>query len=176
MACECKKTDFGQIQCSHRLLDVVHFRRIFKDSKTFVDMNILRSLQQTSDDFESLMELTQCKPPEELLQKFLDENFETIGEIEDWIPRDFKENPAFLDKIVNEKVKRFAAELVKIWPKLARKVKDDVFDNQNKYTLVPVPNGFVVPGGRFKEIYYWDCLWIIKGLLLSEMFETSKGK
>lgn len=31
------------------------------------------------------------------------------------------------------------------------------------------------PGGRFREFYYWDSYWIIKGLLLSEMRSTAKG-
>jgi len=34
---------------------------------------------------------------------------------------------------------------------------------------------FIVPGGRFQEIYYWDSYWIIKGLLLSGMRDVSKN-
>lgn len=30
-------------------------------------------------------------------------------------------------------------------------------------------------GGRFREFYYWDSYWIIKGLLLSEMRSTAMG-
>jgi alpha,alpha-trehalase len=33
---------------------------------------------------------------------------------------------------------------------------------------------FLVPGGRFLEFYYWDSYWILEGLLVSGMFETSK--
>lgn len=33
----------------------------------------------------------------------------------------------------------------------------------------------IVPGGRFREFYYWDSYWIVKGLLLSEMYSTTKG-
>jgi len=32
---------------------------------------------------------------------------------------------------------------------------------------------FVVPGGRFNEYYYWDSYWVIKGLLVSEMYDTA---
>lgn len=35
--------------------------------------------------------------------------------------------------------------------------------------------GVIVPGGRFREFYYWDSYWIIRGLLYSEMFDTAKG-
>jgi alpha,alpha-trehalase len=37
-----------------------------------------------------------------------------------------------------------------------------------------VPKQFIVPGGRFKEYYYWDAYWIIKGLLASGMVQTVK--
>lgn len=33
----------------------------------------------------------------------------------------------------------------------------------------------IVPGGRFLEFYYWDSYWIMRGLLYSEMYETTKG-
>lgn len=36
-------------------------------------------------------------------------------------------------------------------------------------------NPVIVPGGRFREFYYWDSYWIIRGLLYSEMYETAKG-
>jgi alpha,alpha-trehalase len=38
-----------------------------------------------------------------------------------------------------------------------------------------VDEHFIVPGGRFREWYYWDSFWIIRGLLVSEMYETAKG-
>jgi alpha,alpha-trehalase len=27
-----------------------------------------------------------------------------------------------------------------------------------------------VPGGRYREIYYWDTFWILEGLLKSELY------
>ncbi|CAH0564141.1 unnamed protein product [Brassicogethes aeneus] len=164
-----------QIQCSDRLLKIVHLRRIFKDSKTVVDMNLLKDRRETFQDFNFLMESTECEPTDEMLSKFLADNFENLGEIEDCTPEDFKACPKFLDGITDKDMKEFAQDLVAIWPKLARRVKSDVFKHPDKYTLVPVPNPFIIPGGRFKEIYYWDSYWIIKGLLLSEMVETAKG-
>jgi alpha,alpha-trehalase len=28
---------------------------------------------------------------------------------------------------------------------------------------------------RFREVYYWDSYWTIKGLLLSELYDTTEG-
>ena len=32
----------------------------------------------------------------------------------------------------------------------------------------------LVPGGRFREAYYWDTFWIILGLITSDMLETAE--
>jgi alpha,alpha-trehalase len=38
-----------------------------------------------------------------------------------------------------------------------------------------VKNPFIIAGGRFKEFYYWDSYWIIRGLIVSEMYQTTRG-
>ena len=48
-------------------------------------------------------------------------------------------------------------------------------DSQERFTLLYLPNPFIVPGGRFREIYYWDSFWIIRGLLVCRMTETARG-
>lgn len=47
--------------------------------------------------------------------------------------------------------------------------------NPELYSIIPVENGVIVPGGRFIEFYYWDSYWIVRGLLYSEMYDTVKG-
>ncbi|VDM73556.1 unnamed protein product, partial [Strongylus vulgaris] len=54
-------------------------------------------------------------------------------------------------------------------------ISDSVRVRPERYTIIPVPNPFVVPGGRFREIYYWDSFFIIKGLLASHMYVTVRG-
>ena len=34
-------------------------------------------------------------------------------------------------------------------------------------TLIPLPNDYIVPGGRFNEIYYWDSYFTMLGLSVS---------
>lgn len=51
----------------------------------------------------------------------------------------------------------------------------DVAANPGLYSAIPITNPVIVPGGRFREFYYWDSYWIIKGLLVSQMFDTVKG-
>lgn len=42
-------------------------------------------------------------------------------------------------------------------------------------SIIYVKNPFIVAGGRFSEFYYWDSYWIIRGLLVCEMYQTTRG-
>jgi alpha,alpha-trehalase len=48
-----------------------------------------------------------------------------------------------------------------LWPVLTR--SPDSTDPHS--SLIPLPNSYVVPGGRFREIYYWDSYFTMQGLV-----------
>lgn len=58
-----------------------------------------------------------------------------------------------------------------LWPILTRKT-DTVrpFDS-----LLPLPESYVVPGGRFREIYYWDSYFTMLGLAESGHWVLEKN-
>ena len=41
-------------------------------------------------------------------------------------------------------------------------------------SMLPMSGYFFVPGQRFRELYYWDTYWVVKGLLVSGMQESAK--
>ncbi len=43
------------------------------------------------------------------------------------------------------------------------------------HTLLPLPNPFLIPGDRFREMYYWDSYWVVRGLLVSKMPGTAQA-
>nr|CAD7452624.1 unnamed protein product [Timema tahoe] len=111
----------------------------------------------------------------EAVRSFVDDNFESGNELITWELEDWKEDPKFLLGILNSDFRSWASDLNALWKNLSRKMDDDVKQNQEQYSIIYVPNGFVIPGGRFREFYYWDSYWIVRGLLLSEMYNTTKG-
>lgn len=138
-------------------------------------MHMKLSHEAILSKFEKLMEKTKNSPTKEQIQEFVDDNFEAGNEIQMWSPQDFTSHPDFLKKIKDTVVRDFAKSLVRIWPRLARKVRPEVKKNEDRYSLIAVPNGFIMPGGRFREFYYWDTYWIVEGLLICEMHETVRG-
>jgi len=114
-------------------------------------------------------------PPNAELKKFVDENLEASDELVEWRLPDFNDNPSIVSRVRNPVYKQWAVSLNLVWKTLARKVKDDVRTDPDKYSMIWVPNGFIIPGGRFKELYYWDTYWIVNGLLLCDMKDTARG-
>ncbi|KAB0791763.1 hypothetical protein PPYR_03563 [Photinus pyralis] len=165
----------SDIYCHGELLHTVQMARIYEDSKTFVDKKLLHSPEETWTNFRTLMNATNNQPSKVEIAKFVDDNFADGNELDKWTPTDHVENPAFLMRIRNVTVREFAKNLTSRWPLLAVKIKEEVSANLDRYSLIPVPNGFVIPGGRFREFYYWDSYWILEGLLISEMFDTARG-
>ncbi|XP_057670546.1 trehalase-like [Diorhabda carinulata] len=170
-----KQSCHSPVYCQGDLLHVVQTAKIFNDSKTFVDMVMINPVNETLQKFQTMMNENDDNPSRDQIQKFVFENFKSIGELEEWFPRDFKKEPKIIKEIQDPVIRVFAQNIINIWPTLTRKVSYHVFDHPETHSLIPVEHPFIIPGGRFKEYYYWDSYWILKGLLLSDMLETAKG-
>lgn len=149
--------------------------RIYNDSKTFVDMKLKQPADETLKLFDDFMaKYTDTKPTKDEIQTWVEQHFDPAGsEFEQWIPSDYKKDPEILNKITDKALRGFAEELNGIWHDLGRKMKKEVQDNNDLYSIIWVDNPVIVPGGRFREFYYWDSYWIIRGLLISEMKDVS---
>ncbi|XP_066253985.1 trehalase-like [Euwallacea similis] len=163
------------VYCQGDLLDTVQRQKLFTDSKRFVDMSQVNDENVTLDNFNAMMAATGNQPNRTQIKDFVAKNFEYKAESEEWTPQDYNPKPEFLNNIPDASIREFARDLVSIWPQLGRKITDSVKEHPDRHSVIPVPEGFIVPGGRFQEIYYWDSYWIIKGLLISEMSTTVKG-
>lgn len=72
----------------------------------------------------------------------------------------------------------FATDLKRRWLTLCRRHDPSFVSDLNsidRTSLLPLPQPFFVPGGRFRECYYWDTLWIVKGLLASDMITSAQN-
>ena len=160
----------------NNLLHVVQMAKLYNDSKTFVDKAVKISPSLVLQNFQELMRKTSKNPSKEQVLQFVNENFDPEGsEFEPWQPQDWHVDPQILDQIQDDEYQSFAQDLHQRWKDLGRQIKQDVQRNPKKYSLLYLDKPFIVPGGRFREMYYWDSYWTIQGLLVSEMFDTVKG-
>jgi len=123
------------------LFQDVQNQAIFADSKTFVDCAAKRPIEEIVKVYESEKSKTGFD-----LRKFIADNFEPP----------LRPTSAFL----SDSLLSMEQHINGLWPVLTRKPDRH---NSNS-TLLSLPHPYVVPGGRFSEIYYWDSYFTMLGL------------
>ena len=130
-----------------QLFKDVQMQQVFPDGKTFVDC--------TPKAYPSVILLDYEKQKEKEnfdLKKFVLDHFELPKKYATGFKAD---NNRSVEEHINS-----------LWPVLTRQ-KDANSDNQLQGSLMPLPNPYIVPGGRFGEIYYWDSYFTMLGLQTS---------
>ncbi|HXL52881.1 MAG TPA: alpha,alpha-trehalase TreF [Gemmatimonadales bacterium] len=90
--------------------------------------------------------------------------------------RDFVTQQFDLPRPVGEGFRSDTSQTMKqhigaLWPVLTR--PPDTADPRS--SLIPLPNPYVVPGGRFREVYYWDSYFTMLGLIESGRTDLVKN-
>jgi len=130
------------------LFEAVQLSGIFPDNKTFVDAIPMRDPATIMKDYTSMGTTTGFD-----LKQFIIANFTMPGAHND----SFKSNVAA----------GIRDHIDTLWTVLYRKP-----DSVTQYSsLLQLPAGYVVPGGRFREMYYWDSYFTMLGLQESHKTE-----
>ncbi|XP_021905102.1 trehalase, partial [Carica papaya] len=134
------------------------------------------NLSTTEDAFDKLPRSANGSVSVKDFEEFIGKYFGGAGD--DLIfhePEDFALEPeGFLPKVENQEVRAWALEVHALWKNLSRKISGSVKDQPECHTLLPLPGPVIIPGSRFREVYYWDSYWVIRGLLASKMYTTAK--
>lgn len=134
-----------QIFDLHPLFHDVQLQKVFADGKTFVD----------------------CTPkinPEEILQLYLQQKDKAGFDLKAFVLQHFHLPKAFAaDAIL--KTSSVEEHIHQLWNVLTRQ------PDEGGGSLIPLPNAYVVPGGRFGEVYYWDSYFTMLGLQASGRYE-----
>lgn len=126
------------------LFAAVQMARVFKDSKTFADC----TPKFTTDRILEKYAAEKDKPDFDL-KRFVDENFEP--------PKSFSSG------FRSDTARTIEEHINALWPVLTRQP-----DATSTGTLIPLKHPYVVPGGRFGEVYYWDSYFTMLGLQAAE--------
>jgi alpha,alpha-trehalase len=119
----------------------VQLERVFPDGKTFVDAVPRTSPHTIRAEYEHSR-----RAPDFDLRGFVERNFVLPGVT----ASGYRTGPD----------EDLGAHIDHLWSVLER--PPDV--QQPHSSLVPLPHRYVVPGGRFREIYYWDSYFTMLGL------------
>jgi alpha,alpha-trehalase len=126
----------------------VQMQKVFPDGKTFVDCIPKKKPADIMYDYGMQ------KGPNFNLKKFVEENFE--------IPQPVAAN------YKSDTSEDIVSHIKKLWVVLKRNPDKEVEGS----SLLPLPNPYIVPGGRFREVYYWDSYFTMLGLKESGEIKT----
>ncbi|CAK0785239.1 hypothetical protein CVIRNUC_008445 [Coccomyxa viridis] len=153
------------------LLRYVQLSGRFKDDKDFVDLPLASgpSRQALLRIVESSNDRTICAYP---VQDLLDYFAQEPSGVTQHTPVDYKAAPDdFLPHVTHADIRMWAFFVHRRWADLCRKADATACSASS---LLPMSGYFFVPGQRFRELYYWDSFWVVKGLLVSSMQESAK--
>ncbi len=130
------------------LFTAVQSSSIFADSKTFVDCTPKRKVATILTDYTN-----QKNKDGFSLQKFVNENFS------------LQKQPNVTNITPNKTIE---AHIKELWTVLKR-AQDKKVEGSS---LLALPKPYIVPGGRFTEVYYWDSYFTMLGLKESGEIKT----
>ncbi|PJF17310.1 Trehalase [Paramicrosporidium saccamoebae] len=160
----------SEIYCQGPLLATVQSSDLFIDCKRFVDMPGKYSEDIIVKNFAKLPK----NASKDAVMGFVTDNFERPGhDLRVVVPGDWIEEPPSIKKIKNHRLREFALAVHSKWKALVRMVDPEKTCQECASSVLKLPHPFVVPGGRFRELYYWDTFWILEGLYVSGMCETA---
>ncbi len=121
------------------LFEAVQLNGIFADGKTFVDCI--------------------AKFPLDVIgQQWLAQKNQQGFDLKKFVAEHFDEPPIFSANYESKKDQSVEANIRQLWDVLTR---TPVPENSS---LINLPYTYIVPGGRFREIYYWDSYFTMLGL------------
>ena len=124
------------------LFEAVQMARIFPDGKTFVD----------------------CTPkmaPDEILKAYAAAKNTPGFDLKAFVLAHFDEPVSPNSGYHSNPDQALADHINELWPVLTRPADANTAAGSS---LLPLPNPYVVPGGRFREVYYWDSYFTMLGL------------
>ena len=133
------------------LFQDVQDARVYADGKTFVDMIPRKRSRALAKEYQ---------------MERLDPNFN----LHEFVNRHFYEfNPHRSDAYRPGKTTTTREHVASLWKELTRR------NRKVRGSLIPLPNPYIVPGGRFSEQFYWDTYFIMLGLAADDEWVMIRG-
>ena len=130
----------------------VQMQAVFKDSKTFVDM-------------------VPDRPYGELVEMYREEKGNPDFDLREFVEEHFRDPFVSGQVMVTDTTRNMYEHISSMWGKLTRGP-----DTAVQYSSrIALPHKYVVPGGRFREIYYWDSYFTLEGLLVDGQDDLARS-
>ncbi|MBI4421691.1 MAG: alpha,alpha-trehalase TreF [Gemmatimonadetes bacterium] len=114
-------------------------------------------------DSKTLVDARPRFPPGEIAARYAAARSAAVFNIHAFVDQHFELPRAVGEGFHPERARAMEEHIRELWPVLTR--APDSADPRS--SLIPLPYAYVVPGGRFREVYYWDSYFTMLGLVES---------
>lgn len=132
------------------LFSDVQTNHVYEDGKTFVDLMPRRRMRQ-------------------IQQEYLIEKKDPHFDLRDFVSRHFYAFDNHQSTYQTDPHMTVTEHIAQLWDELEKR------NRRNRGSLIALPHSYIVPGGRFKEQFYWDSYFIMLGLATDERYDVIEG-
>ena len=130
----------------------VQMASVFPDSKSFVDSKPREA-------------------PKTIVAAYAAQKNRKEFSLKAFVAKNFEAPKAVGGDVRTDGAQSMEQHITSLWPVLTR-AKDSI---DARSSLIPLPFPYVVPGGRFREVYYWDSYFTMLGLVQSKRTDLVKN-
>jgi alpha,alpha-trehalase len=121
-------------------------------------------MQHVFDDSITFADCYPKRAPEEILSLYEIEKHRPDFKLSDFVHTYFHLPEPLDSGHESDQSMPTAEHLHQMWPVFTRKSEPDC-------SMLPVPEKYIVPGGRFRGLYYWDSYFTMLGLRVSKEYD-----
>ncbi|KAI0244864.1 hypothetical protein L0F63_000713 [Massospora cicadina] len=146
------------------MIETIQSSGLIQDGKYFVDM--------VAKAFDAI----KSNPSNASIETFLNLNFYKPGyELDKVNLVPYPALPSFINNLKDEPLKAFGKFIHDLWNTLIRRYNGKKMFKGCESSFLELKYDFVIPGGRFRELHYWDSFFIMEGLNLCHLESLSKS-
>jgi alpha,alpha-trehalase len=136
-------------------------KEIFELEPLFADVQ----MQQVFADGKAFVDCTPKENTDIILEKYLQQKDNPAFNLKEFVFAHFELPKIFAGDFKTAAGTNTSRHINNLWAVLTRE------PDEKKGSLIPLPFPYIVPGGRFGEVYYWDSYFTMLGLKASGKFE-----
>lgn len=145
--------DVAHVACADVLTPADRYRELFVAVQT----------GRVFDDSKSFADCVPIVDPDEIVRRYRADCRLPGFDLRAFVKAHFAHEPAPAERYVADPRQTLADHIDGLWTVLSRKPAA----HPENSSLLPLPYEYVVPGGRFSEMYYWDSYFTMLGLAQS---------
>ncbi|MFZ1360556.1 MAG: trehalase family glycosidase, partial [Candidatus Saccharimonadales bacterium] len=125
--------------------------------------------QQVYDDGKTFVDLIPRKRAQQIKKEYLLAKHDPTFDLRDFVSRHFYQFEHSSTTYRADTNKTVHEHITELWDVLERRNRKD------RGSLIALPHKYIVPGGRFREQFYWDSYFIMLGLAVDKRWSLIEG-